>query len=128
MLQGEREITLRFLAEPTDINFEGKVRGGAVMKWIVRARYAWAGGWSGQYCVTVYVGVIRFYKPVLIDNVVEVSAMLIYTDSTSVHVTVEVSAGDRRRRKTRPGAVRQEAYGVTQGYRGGGASSPRSTR
>src|SRR5215210_6360169 len=74
MLQGERESILRFLAEPTDINFEGKVRGGAVMKWIVQARYAWAVGWSGQYCVTVYVGVIRFYKPVLIDNVVEVSA------------------------------------------------------
>ena len=39
MLQGEREITLRFLAEPTDINFEGKVRGGAVMKWIDQAGY-----------------------------------------------------------------------------------------
>jgi acyl-CoA hydrolase len=74
MLQGEREITLRFLAEPTNINLEGKVRGGAVMKWIDQAGYACAVGWSGQYCVTVYVGVIRFYKPVLIDNVVEVSA------------------------------------------------------
>jgi acyl-CoA hydrolase len=74
MLQGEREITLRFLAEPTDINFEGKVRGDAVMKWIDQAGYACAVGWSGQYCVTVYVGAIRFYKPVLIDNVVEVSA------------------------------------------------------
>jgi acyl-CoA hydrolase len=94
MLQGEQEITLRFLAEPTDINFEGKVRGGAVMKWIVQAGYACAVGWSGQYCVTVYVGAIRFYKPVLIDDVVEVSAMLIYTGRTSVHVTVEVSAGD----------------------------------
>jgi acyl-CoA hydrolase len=74
MLQGEREITLRFLAEPKDINVEGKVRGGAVMKWIDQAGYACAVGWSGQYCVTVYVGAIRFYKPVLIDNVVEVSA------------------------------------------------------
>jgi acyl-CoA hydrolase len=74
MLQGEREITLRFLAEPTDINFEDKVRGGAVMKWIDQAGYAWAVCWSGQYCVTGYVGAIRLYKPVLIDNVVEVSA------------------------------------------------------
>ena len=74
MLQGEREITLRFLAEPTDINFEGKVRGGAVIKWIDWAGYACSVGWSGQYCVTVYVGAIRFYKPVLIDNVAEVSA------------------------------------------------------
>jgi acyl-CoA hydrolase len=94
MLQGEREITLRFLAEPTDINFEGKVRGGAVIKWIDRAGYTCSVGWSGQYCVTVYVGAIRFYKPVLIDNMVEVSAKLIYTGRTTVHVTVEVSAGD----------------------------------
>jgi acyl-CoA hydrolase len=47
MLQGEREITLRFLAEPTDINFEGKVRG-AVIKWIDWAGYACSVGWSGQ--------------------------------------------------------------------------------
>src|SRR3712207_6044772 len=94
MLQGEREITLRFLAEPTDSSSEGKVRGGAVMKCIDQAGYACAVGWSGQYWVTVYVGAIRFYKPVLIDNVVEVSAKLIYTGRTSVHVTVEVSAGD----------------------------------
>jgi acyl-CoA hydrolase len=94
MLQGEREITLRFLAEPTNINLEGKVRGGAVMKWIDQAGYACAVGWSGQYCVTVYVGAIRFYKPVLIGNVVEVSAKLVYTGRTSMHVAVEVSAGD----------------------------------
>ena len=94
MLQGVREIALSFLAEPTDINFEGKVRGGSVITWIDRAGCACAVGWSGQYCVTVYVGAIRFYKPVLIDNVAEVSAKLIYTGRTSVHVTVEVSAGD----------------------------------
>ena len=79
MLQGEREITLSFLAEPTDINFEGKVCGGSVITWIDRAGYACTLGWSGQYCVTVYVGAIRFYKPVLIDSVAEVSAKLIYT-------------------------------------------------
>src|ERR671916_335267 len=31
MLQRERKITLRFLAEPADLNFEGMVRGVAVM-------------------------------------------------------------------------------------------------
>jgi acyl-CoA hydrolase len=54
MLEREREITLRFLAEPTDVNFGGKVHGGAVMKWIDQAGYACAVGWSGQYCVKVY--------------------------------------------------------------------------
>jgi acyl-CoA hydrolase len=66
----EREVTLRFLAEPTDVNFGGKVHGGAVMKWIDQAAYACAAGWSGQYCVTLYVGGIRFYQPVLIGSLV----------------------------------------------------------
>lgn len=89
-----REITLRFLAEPNDVNFGGKVHGGVVMKWIDQAGYACASGWSGNYCVTVYVGGIRFYKPVLIGSLVEVRARVIYTGKTSMHIAVDVSAGD----------------------------------
>ena len=40
MSSGQRDITLRFLAEPGDVNFGGKVHGGAVMKWIDLAAYA----------------------------------------------------------------------------------------
>ena len=94
MAQREREVTLRFLAEPTDVNFGGKVHGGAVMKWIDQAGYACAVGWSRQYCVTLYVGGIRFYKPVHIGDMVEVRAELIYTGRTSMHIAVDVSAGD----------------------------------
>jgi acyl-CoA hydrolase len=94
MEQSEREVILRFLAEPTDVNFGGKVHGGAVMKWIDQAGYACAVGWSGQYCVTLYVGGIRFYKPVHIGSMVEVRAKLIYTGRTSMHIAVDVSAGD----------------------------------
>ncbi len=43
----QREVTFRFLAEPTDVNFGGKVHGGMVMKWIDQAGYACAVGWSG---------------------------------------------------------------------------------
>ena len=114
MLEREREITLRFLAEPTDVNFGGKVHGGAVMKWIDQAGYACAVGWSGQYCVTVYVGGIRFHRPVLIGNMVEVSAKLIYTGKTSMHVAVEVSAGDRRGDKRRFAAIREEGDRLQQ--------------
>ncbi len=28
------QMTFQFLAEPTDVNFGGKVHGGMVMKWI----------------------------------------------------------------------------------------------
>jgi len=89
-----REITLRFLAEPTDVNFGGKVHGGAVMKWIDQAAYACAAAWSASYCVTVYVGGIRFYKPVLIGQVVEVRATLIHTGTTSMHIAVDVASRD----------------------------------
>ncbi len=78
------------------MNFGGKVHGGAVMKWIDQAGYACAVGWSGRYCVTMYVGGIRFHKPIHIGNMVEVRARVIYTGKTSMHVAVDVSAGDPR--------------------------------
>ena len=99
----KRAVELRFLAEPSEMNFGGKVHGGTVMKWIDQAGYACAVGWSGQYCVTVYVGGIRFYHPIHIGDLVEVKAKLIYTGTTSIHVAVDVYAGDpkhSRRQKT----------------------------
>lgn len=90
----EREITLRFLAEPADVNFGGKVHGGAVMKWIDLAAYAGAAGWSGKYCITVYAGGIRFVKPIHVGNIVEVSAKVIYTGTSSMHLGIDVKAGD----------------------------------
>ena len=94
MSERQREVTLRFLAEPTDSNLFGKVHGGTVMRWIDQAGYACSVGWSGQFCVTVYVGGIRFYKPVHIGHLVEVRAKLIYTGRTSMHIAVDVWAGD----------------------------------
>jgi acyl-CoA hydrolase len=89
-----RDVTLRFLAQPVDVNFGGKVHGGSVMRWIDQAGYACAVGWSGHYCVTVYVGGIRFYKPIPVGSLVEVEAKIIYTGKTSMHVAVDVRAGD----------------------------------
>lgn len=94
MGKNKRELTLRFLAEPMDVNFGGKVHGGIVMKWIDQAGYACATHWSGSYCVTVYVGGIRFLKPILIGSLVEVQAKVIYTGRTSMHISVDVWASD----------------------------------
>ncbi len=90
----QRELTFRFLAEPTDVNYGGKVHGGVVMKWIDQAGYAAAVGWSGKYSVTVAVGGIRFVAPVRISDLVTVSAQLVYTGTTSMHFAVDVSARD----------------------------------
>lgn len=89
----ERQITLRFLAEPGDQNFGGKVHGGAVMRWIDLAAYACAAGWSGKYCITAYAGGIRFVKPILVGQLVEVAAKVIMTGTSSMHIAMEVKAG-----------------------------------
>ncbi len=84
------KITFQFVSEPGDVNFGGKVHGGAVMKWIDQSAYACAASWSEGYCVTVYVGGIRFYKPILIGNLVKIQARVIYTGKSSIHIAVDV--------------------------------------
>ncbi len=95
-MERQRELTMRFLAEPSDVNFGGKVHGGAVMTWIDQAGYACAVGWSGRYCVTLYVGGIRFHRPIVIGHLVEVRARVIYTGNTSMHIAVDVRSADPR--------------------------------
>lgn len=88
----DREVKFCFLAQPTDVNFGGKVHGGMVMKWIDQVGYACAVGWSGMYCVTVAVGGIRFVNPIMIGDLVTVDGKLIYTGNTSMHFSVDVTA------------------------------------
>ncbi len=92
----KREIILRFLAEPSDVNFGGKVHGGSVMKWIDLAAYACASGWSGRYCITAYAGGIRFVKPIHVGNIVEVRGRVIYTGNSSMHIGIDVHASEPR--------------------------------
>lgn len=92
----QHALELRFLAEPADVNYGGKVHGGVVMKWIDQTGYAAALGWSGRYCVTVAVGGIRFVAPIRIGDLVTVSAKLVHTGTSSMHFAVEVHACDPR--------------------------------
>lgn len=94
MNEPQRNVTLRFLAEPQDVNFGGKVHGGAVMKWIDLAAYACSAGWSSRYCVTAYAGGIQFVAPIHVGNLVEVEANVIYTGKSSMHIALEVNACD----------------------------------
>jgi acyl-CoA hydrolase len=87
-------VTLRFLAEPGHVNFGGKVHGGAVMKWIDQAGYACAAGWTGDYCVTAYVGGIRFLHPISVGELVEVRTQVIHTGRTSLQVAVDIHSRD----------------------------------
>ncbi|MCH6258312.1 acyl-CoA thioesterase [Puniceicoccaceae bacterium K14] len=90
--EGKREITLRFLAQPTDVNFGGKVHGGSAMKWLDQAGYLCSTGWSGRYCVTAFVGDINFHNPILVGDLVEVDAKIIHTGRTSMHIGVTLNS------------------------------------
>lgn len=97
MSERSREVTLRFLAQPTDVNFGGKVHGGSIMKWIDQAGYTCATGWSGGYCVTAHIGDVNFYNPVLVGSLVEAHAKIIYTGKTSMHIAVGLRSCDPKR-------------------------------
>lgn len=84
----------RFLAEPTDVNFGGNVHGGIVMKWIDQAAYACAAQWSKCYCVTVSANGIRFIKPIKVGQLIEITASLVHTGASSMHIYVVVKSGD----------------------------------
>jgi acyl-CoA hydrolase len=100
-VQRQRGVTLRFLAEPGDVNFGGKVHGGAVMKWIDQAGYTCAAGWTGSYCVTVYLGGLHFLGPIHVGDLVELQALVIRTGRTSLDVALDVYARDPKRSERR---------------------------
>ena len=96
MITASREITLRFLAAPTDVAALGRtaVAGGRVLEWIDKAAYACAVGWSGGYCVTAYVGNVNFTRPIHSGEMVEVAARLVHTGRSSMHIEVTVSSAN----------------------------------
>lgn len=93
-MSSDNQTEFRFLAEPTDVNFGGKVHGGMVMKWIDQASYACAAQWSKRYCVTVSANAIRFIRPILVGQLVRLTAQIVHTGKTSMHIYVVVRAGD----------------------------------
>ena len=94
-----KPVTFQFISEPTDVNFGGNVHGGSVMKWIDQFGYACASNWSGTYCVTVYVGGIRFYQPIKIGEIVKLESHVIFTGSTSMHIAIDVFSRNVKEKK-----------------------------
>src|SRR5438477_4183318 len=94
MPTGARDITLRFLAAPTDAGYSGNVSGGRVLEWIDKAGFACAVGCGVSYSVTAYVGNVRFSRPVRVGHLVEATARIVHTGRSSMHILVTVCSGD----------------------------------
>ncbi|WP_150461537.1 acyl-CoA thioesterase [Nesterenkonia ebinurensis] len=88
-------LTLRFLVQTDERYPDGRIRGGAVMKWIDQAAEICAERYCGYDVLTVLSGGVRFYRPITIGDLVEVDARLVLTGSKSMHVLVRVRAGER---------------------------------
>jgi uncharacterized protein (TIGR00369 family) len=97
---GPGKSLLRFLTEPSHVNFGGKVHGGMVMKWIDQAGYTCAAQLSGTYCVTVYVGSLHFLRPIMVGSAVDMRSQVIHTGRSSMHIFIDIFAGDPRARDT----------------------------
>jgi len=86
----EPEMTLRFLAAPTDTGHSGGVDGGRVQEWIDKAAHALAASWSGRYSVTACVGHVRFTRPVVTGHLIEVTARLVHAGRSCLHIETTV--------------------------------------
>ncbi len=92
----QRECLFRWISQPTDVNWGGKVHGGMVMKWMDQAGYACAVGWCGGYAVTASVGGMSFLRPIRIGDIVEVRARVVLTGTSSMHIAIDVDAVEAR--------------------------------
>lgn len=90
------EVTLRFLAAPTDAGYAGTVGAGRVLEWIDKAGYAAAAAWAGTYAVTAYVGNVHFSRPIPVGHLIEACARIVHTGRSSMQITVTVASGDPR--------------------------------
>jgi 4-hydroxybenzoyl-CoA thioesterase len=86
--------TLRFRAAPTDINRGGNVRAGRVMRWIDETAYVCGADRTGSEVITSYIAGIRFYGPIFVGDVIEVTVRIIHTGPRSIHISVQVTTTD----------------------------------
>jgi acyl-CoA hydrolase len=86
--------TLRVLAAPTDVNLDGNVRAGRVMRWIDEAAYVCGADWASAQVITSYIAGIRFFRPILVGDVIDVTARIIHTGLRGIHTSVHVTTTD----------------------------------
>lgn len=95
------ELTLRFLANPSDVNWGGNAHGGIVMRWLTECAQTLSTSFVGQPTVCVYTGGVHFHGPVHIGDVVEVDGRIIHTGPHSVHISLRVRSANPRDMKFR---------------------------
>jgi 4-hydroxybenzoyl-CoA thioesterase len=83
--------TVRVHVDTTDANRHGSVPAGRVMRWIDDAAYVCGADWTDAQVITSYVAGLRFYRPIVVGEVIDATARLIHTGPRSVHISIEVT-------------------------------------
>ena len=86
--------TLRVLTAPTDVDRGSKVHGGRVMRCIDEAAHSCGADWTGAQVITSYLAGIRLFRPILVGDVIDVTARIIHTGPRSIHTSVHVTTTD----------------------------------
>ena len=86
--------TLRFRAARTDVDPDGNLRAGRLMRWIDDAVCACGTEWTGAQAITAYIAGIRLCRPIFTADVVEITARIIHTGPRSIHTAIRVAATD----------------------------------
>ena len=84
------KIYLSEVMMPSQTNPNGNVHGGELMKMMDSTAYAAARKYSRSNVVTARVDELEFHTPILIGDLVTVTAEVIYVGHTSMEVAVNV--------------------------------------
>ena len=91
--------TRSFRVRPADVGIVGVLDGGTLLEWVHSVAHELAMGWSGRHCVTASFGNFHLDRPIVAGDVVDISADLVYTGTSSIHILVTVC--------TQPATARQ---------------------
>jgi acyl-CoA hydrolase len=82
--------------QPNQANNYGNAHGGEVVKQMDELAAIAAMGVAGETCVTAHIGSVDFRSPIAVGDVVELSAYVYETGTTSLSVRVDADARDPR--------------------------------
>ena len=85
---------MRFRTGRADVDPDGTVRGGRVLRWIDEVAYACGAGWTDSDVKVGYLAGIRCTAPIGVDESVDVTARIIHTGPRSVHCVVRCTSAD----------------------------------
>ena len=93
----ETEIRMAELMTPELTNFAGNVHGGSILSLMDKVAYVCACRHSGTDCVTVSVDHVDFREPVLVGDLLHLTARVIQVGRSSMDIEIIVESQDVRR-------------------------------